>query len=273
MLKQQTSIYETMRVWLRHETKGVVGTETLHIYMHSTVPTLLAHEQRVTITPETAKALLESGVFEALHVERSPTRIFPDSAYEEQGCILEEKNAWMQLPRDDNLLIVGLKELLTSAQPVMHKHAYFAHVFKEQDGWRDVLQRYAAGGGVIYDYEYLHNPAGLNIGAAMSPFAGFVGCAVGLRAWCAQQLGEPMSTVAVSTKAKLCDALQALLLEVKASKVQMLMCINCIPMLYIMNQGVDPPSVLVMGALGRCGGGAVECATRLGLEVRCAMLF
>ncbi len=45
-------------------------------------------------------------------------------------------------------------------------------------GWRDVLQRYHDGGGVIYDYEFLHNPDGKNVGAGMSPFAGFVGCAV-----------------------------------------------------------------------------------------------
>jgi hypothetical protein len=32
-------------------------------------------------------------------------------------------------------------------------------------------------------------------------------------------------------------------------------------------QGRDAPVVLVMGALGRCGGGAVDCATRAGLEV------
>lgn len=157
-------------------------------------------------------------------MERSPTRIFPDSAYEKEGCILEDTNAWMQLPADDNLLIVGLKELMASEQPVVHKHTYFAHVFKGQDGWRDVLKRYAAGGGVIYDYEYLNNPAGHNIGAGMSPFAGFVGCAVGLRAWCAQQLGTPVEPVAVSTKAQLCDALRAQLEEVQTTKVLAMGC-------------------------------------------------
>lgn len=201
------------KLWLRHETKGVI-TPNAHSKSIAT-PSLLAHEQRVTITPETARLLLESGVFEALHVERSKTRIFPDSAYENAGCTMEDTNAWMLLPPDDNLLIVGLKELVASEQPVVHRHTYFAHVFKGQDGWQDVLKRYAAGGGIIYDYEYLNNPAGLNIGAGMSPFAGFVGCAVGLCAWCAQQLGKPMAPVTVSTKAQLCDALRAQLHQVE----------------------------------------------------------
>lgn len=149
------TLNSNMKIWLRHETKGALYTRhcqrILHLSCHQiclafTISSLLtrasltpntsistAHEQRVTITPETAKALLESSSVEALHVERSPTRIFPDAEYEKAGCIMEDTNAWMTLAPDDNTLIVGLKELMASDAPVVHKHTYFAHVFKNQE--------------------------------------------------------------------------------------------------------------------------------------------
>lgn len=217
-------------LWLRHETK--------------------AYEERVTVTPETAAKLIDSGKFE-VHVERSPTRIIADSEYEKVGCTMEDTNAWVALEKDDNLLCVGLKELAQDTFPIVNSHAYFAHAFKGQDGWKDVLGRYKAGGGVIYDYEFLCNPAGHNVGAAMSPFAGFVGAAVGIRCWCHQQLqpDAPLAPVRVSTKEELCQQLRDMVQEVKTAK------------------GCDAPTVMVMGALGRCGKGAVECAERAGLEV------
>jgi hypothetical protein len=56
---------------------------------------------------------------------------------------------------------------------LINKHAYFGHVFKGQEGWEKVLRQYRAGKtGVLYDYEYLWDRQGHNIGAAMSPFAG-----------------------------------------------------------------------------------------------------
>lgn len=56
---------------------------------------------------------------------------------------------------------------------LVNKHVYFAHVYKGQEGWRQVLERYKAGRtGVLYDYEFLWDQQGRNIGAGMSPFAG-----------------------------------------------------------------------------------------------------
>ena len=71
---------------------------------------------------------------------------------------------------------------------------------------------------MIYDYEFLENPAGLNVGAAMSPFAGFVGAAVAVRTWCHQRLapGAPLAPVRVSTKEELCEELRRMVDEVKA---------------------------------------------------------
>jgi saccharopine dehydrogenase (NAD+, L-lysine-forming) len=215
------------KLWLRHETK--------------------AYEERVTVTPEAAKQLMEKW---AVHVERSPTRIIKDAEYEKAGCTMEDTGSWVNLPQDDSLLVVGLKELALDTFPIVNKHTYFAHVFKGQEGWQDVLTRYKKGGGVIYDYEFLANPQGYNVGAGMSPFAGFVGCAVSLRAWCHQELhpGTPLPPVKVSTKQELVDELRVLVEDVKG-------------------KGKAAPVVLVMGALGRCGGGAVDCASRVGLDV------
>jgi hypothetical protein len=52
----------------------------------------------------------------------------------------------------------------------------------------------------------------------MSPFAGFVGCAVSLRAWCHQVLDPtvPVPAVKVSTKQELVDEIRQMVEEVKA---------------------------------------------------------
>lgn len=216
-------------LWLRHETK--------------------AYEERVTVTPETAKALMESGKWE-VHVEKSPTRIYKDKDYEQAGCTMEETNKWASLQADPNMLVVGLKEHAPDTFPIVNSHAMFAHVFKNQEGWQDVLKRWKEGKGVLYDYEYLCNPEGYNVGAGMSPFAGFVGAAVAIRAWCHQKLSPDaaLAPVRVSTKEGLCDELRRMVDEVK-------------------QKGINEPVVMVMGALGRCGGGAVECVERTGLKV------
>lgn len=49
---------------------------------------------------------------------------------------MEDTGAWMNLKQDDNLLIVGLKELAVDSFPIVNKHTYFAHVFKGQEGWQ-----------------------------------------------------------------------------------------------------------------------------------------
>jgi hypothetical protein len=75
-------------IWVRHETK--------------------AKEQRVTVTPDGCKALLEAGF--RVVVERSSTRVIPDDEYGAvAGVEMAEANAWRALSHDDNLLIVGLK--------------------------------------------------------------------------------------------------------------------------------------------------------------------
>jgi len=59
---------------------------------------------------------------------------------------------------------------------------------------------------------------GYNVGAGMSPFAGFVGCAVALRTWCHQVLnpGSALPPVKVSTKQELVDEIRHMVDDVKA---------------------------------------------------------
>mmetsp|Transcript_8451 Transcript_8451/g.15444 ORF Transcript_8451/g.15444 Transcript_8451/m.15444 type:complete len:389 (-) Transcript_8451:979-2145(-) len=231
------------KIWLRHETK--------------------AKEQRVTLTPAGCAKLIEKGY--SVTVEKSPTRIIPDAEYEKvDGVVMAETNAWRGLPHDDKLLIVGLKELGTPEEhegilsaadgSVVNRHTYFAHVYKGQDGWEQVLEAYKKGNdrGLLYDYEYLWNQNKHNVGAAMSPFAGFVGSAQGIRAWCWQMLHEGDSAlpqITPSTKAKIVEDLKGQLKEVAEKYPDQ-----------------SPPKVMVMGALGRCGTGARECAHSCGLE-------
>jgi len=49
---------------------------------------------------------------------------------------MEDTGSWAHLKQDDNLLIVGLKELAADTFPIVNKHTYFAHVFKGQGGWQ-----------------------------------------------------------------------------------------------------------------------------------------
>lgn len=96
--------------WFRHEVK--------------------LNEYRTLVLPEHAKILIEDG--HTVSVERSNDRCFPTSAYEEVGCNIVEAGTWSSAPKDT--IICGLKELPESTEPLIHRHIYFAHCFKEQGG-------------------------------------------------------------------------------------------------------------------------------------------
>ena len=44
-------------------------------------------------------------------------------------------------------IVVGLKELEDSDDPLGHRHIHFAHVYKNQSGWERTLRRFVEGGG------------------------------------------------------------------------------------------------------------------------------
>lgn len=125
----------------------------------------------------------------------------------------------------------------------------FAHCYKGQGGWADVLARFPRGGGTLYDLEFLQDAMGRRV-AAFGFHAGFAGAALAVQTW-AHQLAvgakEPLPGVeAYANEGLLVDDIKAALKqgEQKAGKV---------------------PRCLVMGALGRCGRGAVDLLQKVGI--------
>ena len=133
--------------------------------------------------------------------------------------------------------------------PLKHTHIQFAHCYKQQGGWEKVLSRFPRGGGTLLDLEFLTNEKNTRV-AAFGYHAGFAGAALALETW-AWQLTHPTSEPFPSVSSYPNE--DALIVDVKkaiaAGKAK---------------TGKDP-QVLVIGALGRCGSGAVDLCLRAGV--------
>lgn len=211
--------------WMRHEVKP--------------------GEERVILTPEDVKTLLDKGV--QVTVEKSSTRCIADCEYEKVGCTMVESETWYKdAPKD--AIIIGLKELPDNDDNLSRKHILFAHCYKTQGGWEQVLSKFVRGKGLLWDLEFLVDENKRRV-AAFGRAAGIVGMAVGLLQWCEAKGSKAALGPLSSWKSK-----QALVDDVSAKikKVQA-------------ETGCEPPSSLVIGALGRCGGGAVWFAEQCGL--------
>lgn len=202
-------------------------------------------EHRSALTPNTTKALLEAGY--TVNVERSPERIFDDEEFEKVGATLVPEGSWKDAPTDH--IIVGLKELPEDKFALKHTHVQFAHCYKNQGGWEEVLSRFPQGGGTLLDLEFLTDDAGRRV-AAFGYHAGYAGAALAVEAW-AHQLQHPEAKTmpAVSSYPNQ----DALLADVR-SKMQEGEAI-----------AKRKPQVLVIGALGRCGRGAVDLCKQAGI--------
>ncbi|TDL28360.1 saccharopine dehydrogenase [Rickenella mellea] len=198
-------------------------------------------ERRTALTPATAKKLFASGF--DIFVERDEQRIFDDAEYEQVGCKLEENNSWPSAPA--NIPIIGLKELPASTDPLPHTHIQFAHCYKRQAGWADVLARFHAGGGTLYDLEFLTDAQGRRV-AAFGFHAGFAGAAAGALALAEQQKGNNARLGPL----KSFENEQDMVTAVKAA----------------LGGSGKNVKALVIGALGRCGRGAVDLFRKIGLD-------
>lgn len=194
-------------------------------------------ERRAALVPADAARLVRAGL--TLVVERSAARAFPDAEYEKTGARLAEAGSWEGAPPD--AVILGLKELPESDSPLRHRHAYFAHAYKGQRGWEDLLGRFVRGGGTLLDLEFLADDAGRRV-AAFGRWAGFAGAAVGLDLWCQQRLGGAPYPA----------------LDAFPSREALIACVK--PRLA--EAGV--PTVLLFGAKGRCGSGALDALREAG---------
>ncbi|EJC98708.1 saccharopine dehydrogenase [Fomitiporia mediterranea MF3/22] len=197
-------------------------------------------ERRAALTPTTAKKLIDAG-FE-IFVECDEQRIFDDSEYEKVGCKLVENWSWASAPKD--IPIIGLKELPESSdEPIAHTHIQFAHCYKRQAGWSKVLARFARGGGTLYDLEFLTDEKGRRV-AAFGFYAGFTGAAAGVLALASQKKGERLGP-----------------LEPYANEEIMIESLK-----KALGGSGKGTRALVIGALGRCGRGAVDLLRKIGLD-------
>ncbi|MFN0115099.1 MAG: saccharopine dehydrogenase [Paracoccaceae bacterium] len=197
------------------------------------------NEERVGITPDGATALLRAGI--RVTVEESRVRAVPLDGYRAAGCEIAAENAWPGAPAD--AIIFGLKELLEDGTPLTHRHIMFGHAFKGQPAGQVLLRRFRAGGGTLYDLEYLTDETGRRV-AAFGYWAGFAGAAVSLMAHAAQGRGGILGPVRrypgrAALVADLTDRME----------------------------GQPRPRVLVIGALGRVGTGASDLCAALGVAV------
>ncbi|KAH9994996.1 hypothetical protein F4779DRAFT_607805 [Xylariaceae sp. FL0662B] len=202
-------------------------------------------EHRSALTPTTAKALIDAGY--VVNVEKSPVRIFDDQEFSNIGATLVSTGSWRDAPKEH--IILGLKELPEETFPLKHVHVQFAHCYKGQSGWETVLARFPRGGGTLLDLEFLQDPATGRRVAAFGYAAGFSGSALALKNWAWQLThpGEPLPGVESypNEDALISDIKKDLAAgQAKAGRL---------------------PRVIVIGALGRCGRGAVDLCLKAGV--------
>ena len=197
-----------------------------------------AHEERVGLTPEGAAQLVSEGV--TVTVEESAARAIPIEGYRDAGCRIAPEGSWPEAQPE--AVIFGLKELPEDGTPLSHRHIMFGHAYKGQPDGQQLLRRFKAGGGTLYDLEYLVDEDGRRV-AAFGYWAGYAGAAVSLTAWIAQAAGGIAGSVSTYASAEaMRDSLRGALAG-------------------------NRPSVLVIGALGRVGTGAGDLCDALGLPV------
>ncbi|MGW0911232.1 saccharopine dehydrogenase [Streptomyces sp. NPDC002784] len=198
-----------LHLWLRHEIRST--------------------ERRTPIVPADARRLVESGM--TVTVEESAQRIFPVEEYERAGCRIAPAGSWESAP--DDAVVVGLKELPDAPALLTHRHVFFGHAYKRQPGAAALLRRFTAGGGALYDVEYLVDDDGRRL-AAFGFWAGYLGAALAVL----QHRGRLAVPLVPTAK----EELDALLRE------------------------GEEFTALVIGALGRSGRGACEAFRAAGAE-------
>ncbi|KAJ0426049.1 hypothetical protein BJY00DRAFT_298213 [Aspergillus carlsbadensis] len=214
------------KIWLRAETKPA--------------------EARSALTPTTCKALIDAGY--EVTIERSSQSIFDDEEFAKVGAPLVEEGSWVKdAPKD--AYVLGLKELPEEDFPLEHVHISFAHCYKEQGGWEKVLARWPRGGGTLLDLEFLTDDVGRRV-AAFGFSAGYAGAALAVKNW-AWQLTHPEG--------------EPLLGETPYANQQLLIESVKEALAAGQKQSGKTPRILVIGALGRCGRGAVQLAKDVGI--------
>lgn len=228
------------------ESLGIVFSETVspvHIWIRAETKT---GEERVALTPNDASILIQKGF--KISVEKSSLRAFRDDQYSSVGANIVPFGSW-KTNAPLSALILGLKELEDNDPPsLLHRHIFFAHCFKDQEGWKELLHRFKRGNGLLWDLEFLVDDNKRRV-AAFGRAAGVVGAALGLLTWALKHLGEnvpPMESWRNSA-----ELVEFVRLQIKRASS-------------IVGRS---PKILVLGAKGRCGGGASWFARQAGVDV------
>lgn len=140
---------------------------------------------------------------------------------------------------------------------------WFFDSFKGQANWREVLTRFSNGGGTLYDLEFLTEATGRRV-AAFGYHAGYAGAAVALMVWewqISHQGQNHRNENPIHDHDQHFPALksyqnESLLIQAVQERLK---------------KGIQksadqkPPRAIVIGALGRCGRGAVDLLRAAGL--------
>jgi len=141
-------------------------------------------ERRTPIVPGHAGQLVAEGW--SVDVESSGKRIFEDRDYERRGCRIVPPRSWIDAEADT--VVLGLKELAAEPASLPHRMIHFAHIYKNQHGWEREIGRFARGGGILYDLEFLTDSTGRRL-VAFGYWAGWVGAALALWRHLAREQG------------------------------------------------------------------------------------
>ncbi|MCY4363129.1 MAG: saccharopine dehydrogenase [Gammaproteobacteria bacterium] len=194
-------------------------------------------EQRAALTPAAARELITSG--HTVSVEECVNRIFGIEQYRQAGCRIVPAASWQDAP--EGCYVLGLKELPEPLPALQHRHIYFAHAYKQQAGWRQLLNKFADDGGRLFDLEYLLDGNGQRI-AAFGYWAGFAGAALGVMNWMRHPgTMEPIRSYPDRNQ---------LLAEVTN----------------LLEMSETRPRAIIIGAKGRSGRGAAELCQSLEIE-------
>ena len=202
-----------------------------------------ANEYRTPLVPKDAAKLLKKNC--RVLVEKSSSRCFKDEDYTKIGCEIVKKGAWQSLAPSKNTWILGLKELPEKPTEITGQHIFFGHSFKRQEGSLNLLSRLKRGKGTLFDLEYLASENGSRL-VAFGYWAGYAGVTLALIHWLCLQAKMPslLKNIRPTSKEFLKKQVQEL---VSVAKVK--------------------PKILITGAKGRSGRGAVEALKEIATEL------
>ncbi|MBT5096026.1 MAG: saccharopine dehydrogenase [Halobacteriovoraceae bacterium] len=209
-------------VWLRHETKPF--------------------EERTALSPDGVRRLISKG--HQVVVESSPARCFNDADYRAAGAELVLPDSWSSAPYQ--AIILGLKEVEKNTFPMPHRHIYFGHAYKQQEGAADLLNRFVLGDGRLFDFEFLTDHAGMRV-CAFGIWSGFVGTGLALKEWALKKQGQCLNQEAPLRPYS--DS-ENFIFDVKNE----------------LERVAEQPKILIIGARGRCGRGAQKFLEALKLK-------